>query len=182
MPIDVNARHGLDDAPSGLVIVQELLNTTAPKPWEDTVDLLGRAEDAAEWLGREVSEAELAELREFRDSLRQLLHGDAHPPLRGSVRITVDEAGQASASALSGAGPAEELRGRVLNQILVAQARGDWTRLKLCAFEACDLAFFDLSRNRSGRWCSARCANRINLPKSRERRRVTGVVSGPEAC
>ena len=37
-----------------------------------------------------------------------------------------------------------------------AQLQGTWRRLKACAHEACRGAFYDFSRNRSGKWCSMR--------------------------
>ncbi|TQS41802.1 CGNR zinc finger domain-containing protein [Cryptosporangium phraense] len=171
MPSRVNARHGLADAPNGLLTVQELLNTVALRTWDAPDDLLERVESASEWLGEEISEAELGELKALRDSVRELLHGAA-APLSGAVSLQVDEDGHASAGVTPGATPAEALRGRVLAEVLLAQARGDWDRLKLCGFGPCDLAFYDQSKNRSARWCSARCANRVNLPRSRERRAV----------
>jgi predicted RNA-binding Zn ribbon-like protein len=51
-------------------------------------------------------------------------------------------------------------------------AAGTFQRLKVCANEACQLTFFDSSKNRSGRWCSmSRCGNRM---KGRAYRRRQG--------
>jgi predicted RNA-binding Zn ribbon-like protein len=55
---------------------------------------------------------------------------------------------------------------RPIGELLIAttgsMAAGNWSRLKICANPACRRAFYDVSRNRSGRWCSmARCGNRM---------------------
>lgn len=49
---------------------------------------------------------------------------------------------------------------------------GRWDRLKLCDAETCRYAFYDGSKNRSGRWCSmASCGNRAKTRAFRERHR-----------
>ena len=48
---------------------------------------------------------------------------------------------------------------------------GRWDRLKLCDMHTCRYAFYDGSRNRSGRWCSmAICGNRAKTRAYRRRR------------
>ena len=61
--------------------------------------------------------------------------------------------------------------GELLIAVTGSMAAGSWDRLKVCANEACQSAFYDSSRNRSGRWCSmARCGNRMKGRAYRERR------------
>ena len=61
--------------------------------------------------------------------------------------------------------------GDLLIAVTGSMAAGSWDRLKVCANEACQSAFYDTSRNRSGRWCSmARCGNRIKGRAYRVRR------------
>lgn len=49
---------------------------------------------------------------------------------------------------------------------------GRWDRLKLCDMDTCRYAFYDGSRNRSGRWCDmAVCGNRAKTRAFRERHR-----------
>jgi predicted RNA-binding Zn ribbon-like protein len=43
-------------------------------------------------------------------------------------------------------------------------------RLRLCAAEDCDDVLVDLSKNRSRRFCSLPCANRVNVAAYRQRR------------
>jgi predicted RNA-binding Zn ribbon-like protein len=51
-------------------------------------------------------------------------------------------------------------------------ADGTWDRLKACAADDCHWAFYDHTRNRSGRWCSmAVCGNRAKVERFRERAR-----------
>jgi predicted RNA-binding Zn ribbon-like protein len=60
--------------------------------------------------------------------------------------------------------------GELLMSVTGSMAAGTWNRLKVCANDACQLAFYDSSRNRSGRWCSmAKCGNRIKGRAYRER-------------
>jgi predicted RNA-binding Zn ribbon-like protein len=52
--------------------------------------------------------------------------------------------------------------GELLISVTASMAAGSWNRLKICANDACQEAFYDTSRNRSGRWCSmAKCGNRM---------------------
>lgn len=65
----------------------------------------------------------------------------------------------------------------VLGEIALSFARllaeGDLRRLKVCDNGDCALAFYDESKNRSRRWCSAaECGNLIKVRRFRERQRV----------
>ena len=64
---------------------------------------------------------------------------------------------------------------RPIGELLIAVTRamtGDtWNRLKICSNQACQRAYYDTSRNRSGRWCSmAGCGNRMKGRSYRRRR------------
>jgi predicted RNA-binding Zn ribbon-like protein len=51
-----------------------------------------------------------------------------------------------------------------------AMREGSWERLKLCERHTCRWAFYDRSRNRSGKWCSMEvCGNRTKVEAYRER-------------
>jgi predicted RNA-binding Zn ribbon-like protein len=53
-----------------------------------------------------------------------------------------------------------------------AQEEGRWSRLKLCANDECQWAFYDRSRNQQGSWCNmASCGNRLKNRQLRARRR-----------
>jgi predicted RNA-binding Zn ribbon-like protein len=47
---------------------------------------------------------------------------------------------------------------------------GELGRLRYCAADDCDDVLVDLSKNRSRRFCSLTCANRVNVAAYRSRR------------
>lgn len=52
----------------------------------------------------------------------------------------------------------------------IARIKGSWGRLKICPAEDCLRAFYDVSRNRSKRWCSMDvCGNRSKVRTYRDR-------------
>jgi len=60
--------------------------------------------------------------------------------------------------------------GRLLAAAFMAQVEGSWRRLKAC--RRCHWAFYDHSKNRSGRWCvMSICGNRMKARAYRSRRR-----------
>ena len=62
--------------------------------------------------------------------------------------------------------------GQMLAIVAASIADGTWERLKACAADDCHWAFYDHTRNRSGRWCSmAVCGNRAKVERFRERAR-----------
>ena len=63
----------------------------------------------------------------------------------------------------------------VLAGVAEARAVGTWERLKACSLSSCQWAFYDRSKNRSGRWCSMQtCGNRTKTRSYRSRRRGEG--------
>jgi predicted RNA-binding Zn ribbon-like protein len=125
---------------------------------------------------------DLATALELRESLRALLRANlargrderavarlnqiaARLPLR--VRLT--PLGQPALVPHDG-GAAGAL-GRILAALAIAMAEGTWARLKACSADDCQWAFYDRSRNRSGRWCSMSvCGNRTKIRAYRRRR------------
>lgn len=64
-----------------------------------------------------------------------------------------------------------------LAELIVA---GESSRVRTCASPQCDLAFLDLSRNQSRRYCDSRtCGNRIHVAAYRSRR---SAAAGPSAA
>ena len=62
--------------------------------------------------------------------------------------------------------------GALLVIVSEAMTDGSWRRLKVCASDTCQWAFYDLSRARSGKWCSMQvCGNRAKQKAWRTRRR-----------
>ncbi len=51
--------------------------------------------------------------------------------------------------------------GTILGIIQEAAKNGTWDRFKCCALETCGWAFYDHTKNKSGRWCSMKtCGSR----------------------
>jgi predicted RNA-binding Zn ribbon-like protein len=75
--------------------------------------------------------------------------------------------------------PLDTLESQIATAIVDVIARGHWSRLRLCAnTDECGVAFYDRSRNRQGRWCSAAiCGNRINSRSHRRRVRDSSAVA-----
>jgi predicted RNA-binding Zn ribbon-like protein len=63
--------------------------------------------------------------------------------------------------------------GRIAAIVYRSEIEGTWPRLKACAADDCQWAFYDASRNRSGTWCDmASCGNRAKVRAYRERTRA----------
>jgi predicted RNA-binding Zn ribbon-like protein len=65
--------------------------------------------------------------------------------------------------------------GRIAAIVYEAGVEGTWPRLKACAADDCQAAFYDASRNRSGTWCDmSSCGNRAKVRAYRQRSRAPG--------
>jgi predicted RNA-binding Zn ribbon-like protein len=63
--------------------------------------------------------------------------------------------------------------GALLAIVAQAIADGSWSRLKICPGHHCGWAFYDGSRNRTGRWCSMSvCGGRVKAKRHYRNRRV----------
>lgn len=130
-----------------------------------------------------ISPADLAEMAELRDALRETLSvsssggpgSESLEMLRriaatvrlglsvgrdGVVRLGTEEAS-----------PVLNAMASILTAVMCAQESGAWARLKVCRSPGCGWIFFDRSRNRSRRWCDmAVCGNRAKASRFRARR------------
>jgi predicted RNA-binding Zn ribbon-like protein len=185
---------GDETVPSELVAVQALVNTVALESNDDQLDspealrrfltghgLLGPSEP--------VGQADLALAVELREALRAMLRVNHGEPLDPAALEVVNRAAAAlplqvgfdtEGQPVLGPGSAG-CRGALaalMAGVAQASAQGTWERLKACSAESCQWAFYDRSKNRSGRWCSMQtCGNRTKTRTYRSRRR-----SGPEAA
>lgn len=88
-----------------------------------------------------------------------------------SVALSFSPAGPRFGAA-AGAGIAGAL-GALTTIAAAAMLDGTWSRLKLCPGDHCGWAFYDQSRNRSGRWCSMSvCGARTKARAHYARRRA----------
>ena len=180
-------KTGKKPAPGELVIVQGLVNTI---DIESGIDEIGTKRQLKDWLVRfgllqkneTVSEKDLLIVLSFREALRHLLSanngGDTSPSdvkklnqlaSRYPLEVSFMADGTFSLST------ADQGIGRVLGQILAqmvkAVVEGTWSWLKACKDPKCHWAFYDSSKNHSGRWCSMSvCGSRDKARAYRKRR------------
>jgi predicted RNA-binding Zn ribbon-like protein len=131
--------------------------------------------------GDDLGPADLARAIQFREAMRLLLLannvGDLDAgtlkQLRdaaddGLIRVEIRDDGEAFARPAREGVPA--LFARLLAAIADAQCAGNWYRLKACAADDCQWAFYDSSRNHSRTWCSMEvCGNRAKTRAYRKR-------------
>jgi predicted RNA-binding Zn ribbon-like protein len=193
-----SARHGVREAPAGLALLQELLNTRSPMSYG--TDLLLTTDDAQRWLTDAlgtwsrvsglpaptllISSTDLRSLRRLRATFENVLvvagaqpMDGALPPADVPVSLVPDADGWVR-MVPTGRG-VRWLASALWAEALLAQQAGLWPRLKLCHNGECRAAFFDTSRNNSGVWHDvSTCGNTANLRAFRERKRLMGGSGG----
>jgi len=176
-------------APGSLIRVQALVNTVEQP---DGRDRLADPADARPWLvdndllapDADLDGADLELVRGVREALRALLvrnGGGPSPtdaalaPLRavaagGTARAEFGEDGNVRLAAAGKSVPE-----RLIELLLImrdTQRDGSWARLKACANDECQWAFYDRSRNHGGTWCEmSACGNKLKNREFRARRR-----------
>jgi predicted RNA-binding Zn ribbon-like protein len=195
-----SARHGVREAPAGLALVQELLNTRATMSYGP--DLLALPDDAQRWLTEALntwsrvaglpapvlllSSTDMRSLRRLRTTFENVILAGgrnqepdgALPPADVSVSLVPDSDGWVRIVP-TGRGT-RWLASALWSEALLAQQAGLWPRLKLCHNADCRAAFFDTSRNNSGVWHDvSTCGNTANLRAFRERKRLMGGTGEP---
>ena len=132
---------------------------------------------------RAVSAADHRRALEVREGLRAVLlaHNGAAPDAEAVKRLE-EAAGHAALRPSFPPGEPPRLipacqgvsgaLAQLLGIVAAAATEGTWQRLKACADDECRWAFYDHSKNRSGRWCSmSTCGNQQKARSYRERRR-----------
>jgi predicted RNA-binding Zn ribbon-like protein len=177
----------MSEIPAEIALVQDFVNT---RDVEDGTDAIADPGALRAWLRarglpapERVSEAEVAMTLELRESLRELLLGHHEERVPEDALASVNRLAQrlplyvafnddAVPTVAAGAAGVPGALAEVLGHVLVAASRGTWARLKACSKQSCRWAFYDHSRNRSGRWCSMRvCGNRTKTRAYRARQR-----------
>lgn len=172
-----------DPAPGELELVRQFINTREVNPErEDLTDVAA----LRRWLidngligrGDRLRDGDLERAITVREALRSVLAAD-EPDAR-AVRALNSAAAVASLRVGFGADGTPELEpvnaglDKALAKLFAAiECAGDaWSRLKICAADDCEWAFYDHTRNRSGAWCSMEsCGNRAKVRAYRERHR-----------
>jgi predicted RNA-binding Zn ribbon-like protein len=189
--ITVSARPqpgGRPPAPGRLALVQAFLNSHYDLETEHGAELLHSPAALVAWLSRaglldERSETDgddhdLRRALAVREGLRALAaDGGGRPHL---LEVATHGAGVEVRTGPGGglhfvAGPAAGVSGALgvlLAITTVAIADQSWSRLKICPGDDCGWAFYDGSRNRSGRWCSMSvCGGRAKARSHYHRKR-----------
>jgi len=118
----------------------------------------------------------------LREALRSMLlcNHDGSTPDQAAIRVLNQTSERASLSVrftdegwsvcACGVPGVRGAFGRLLAIVADAQGAGTWQRLKVCAADDCAWAYYDVSRNRSRRWCSMDvCGNRAKVSAFRGR-------------
>ena len=174
------------DPPHGLRLAIDFVNTLEIEAETDVLitgeALYGWLEDHALPAPAAIGQAELDRAVALREALRtaMLAHNGGAPDDRAQAELErVARRGQLSVSFdpddRIGLSPRADNFDGVLAELLVpvamAAADGSWKRVKACRAGDCHWAFYDTSRNRSGRWCDMSvCGNRTKVRAYRTKR------------
>lgn len=170
--------------PRPVAVVRDFVNTTDHETGTDDLttpeELVGylRAEGLLAGAGA-ATEDDLRLARRLRRGLRAALehnHDGTEGPLPEladalaelPVRLTWSGAAVAT-------GPAGDDVVAALSRIglaaLQSASEGIWHRLKICASDECEWAYYDRSKNRSRSWCEYGCGNKIKTRAYRARQK-----------
>ena len=171
-------------APPGLAIVQDFLNSA---DFEGGWDDLGDVESLRAWLHAldlvtpdvVIREGDRRRLVTLREAIRDLIEGRDHGGIDAGALAVVQDAAEGAALQVTlghdgnarltaATAGLDGFVARLLADIATAQVDGTWIRLKVCPRDVCRWAFYDSSKNRSGRWCTmAICGSRIKSARLR---------------
>jgi predicted RNA-binding Zn ribbon-like protein len=182
---------GREAAPGPLALVQAFVNTReAERGWETLTD----PEALSRWLrerrllsrGSRVEDEDVERARELREALRALLAANNGGEVEEGVVAALNGAsararlgvrfGRNGRTILAPAARGVDgALGRVVAAVHAGMEDGTWARLKACRNPVCSWAFYDRSKNRSGRWCSMGiCGNRTKTRSYRRRKQLAG--------
>jgi predicted RNA-binding Zn ribbon-like protein len=175
-------------APGPLSLVQRFVNSVDLETGEDE---LTSPEALRDWLAERalmgpdetVAKSDLRRAIDVREGLRALLMANSGLP-RDGERIERLDAAVARAGMRMRFHPGDEpalepssggvdgALARLMAIVAGAVEDGRWARLKACHRDPCFWAFYDNSKNRSGRWCKMEACGNIEKARAfRERRR-----------
>jgi predicted RNA-binding Zn ribbon-like protein len=151
---------------------EEFITPEALRTWFAERELMGKDE--------RVTDGDLRRALDVREGLRALLLANNGHPLdasaierlnagtsRADIRLRFDDQGEPELD--PGVAGVDGALARLM--AIVARSTHDetWSRLKACPHESCLWAFYDHSKNRSGKWC--RMEECGNVEKARAYRR-----------
>lgn len=173
-------------APEPLALVQRFVNSLE---MDDMDEELSSPDELRSWLAlrglmsadERVSEGDLRRAIDVREGLRALLlanNGEAldegaverleHAASRAGVRLSFTGAGRPEL--VPDAVGVDGAIARIMAIVAEAAGDGSWQRMKACSRHDCMWAFYDRSKNRSGRWCTMEVCGNVEKARSyRER-------------
>jgi predicted RNA-binding Zn ribbon-like protein len=172
---------GRAPAPGELALVQAFVNSHYDLEYEHGAELLADPAALERWLrrhrllgggGDRLAPADLRRALEVRERLRELAgrNGRGRAPGNPHAELNRLAEGAAVEVRFTRSGPRfiaprdagfDGTLGRLLAITASSLIDGSWQRLKVCPGSDCGWAFYDHSRNLSGRWCSmAVCGGR----------------------
>jgi predicted RNA-binding Zn ribbon-like protein len=180
-------------APGELETLRAFVNTYAVDSGEDQV---ATPEGLSAWLVEHgllarddpVSPAGHARALRLREALRRLgrANHDRRPDpvaaaevdgVAADCRLVVRWREDGTAELEAEAPGVDGALGRLLAIAYAATVDGSWARFKVCGNDTCRWAFYDLSKNRSGRFCGTACGNAVSA-RAYRRRQAAGEAMG----
>jgi predicted RNA-binding Zn ribbon-like protein len=185
-----------NEAPGDLELVRRFVNT---RDIEEGSDELDSPDALLSWFAgvdllddeAAADEKDLERALALREGIRDLLlanNGEEIEAVRirelnratESVRLTVRFDHDGTAILRPESPGVSAALGRILAAVVRAIDDGSWGRLKVCPNDACQWAFYDRSKNRSGKWCTMEvCGNRMKARAFRQRQVSGKGVSRP---
>jgi len=170
-------------APGDLFLVQRFVNSVE---FDVPQDELSTPEALRGWFAERdlmrpdepVTEGDLRRALDVREGLRALLFANNGDDVDEPALERLNRAAGRACLVLRADGGSPRLESeavgvdgalaQVLSRVSTAVADGTWERLKACALDDCRWAFYDHSKNRSGKWCSMETCG--NVHKARRHR------------
>ena len=176
----------------GLETLRAFVNTYNP----DAGDLVGSPEALRAWLvgqsllaeGEPVDRAGHRRALRLREAVRRLGMANHDGVPDPAALEEVDALGRTcglvvrlredGTAALEAAGRGVDAAlARLLAILYTATVDGTWARFKVCRNDTCRWAFYDRSKNRSGRFCGTACGNAV-AARAYRRRKGAGSAAG----
>jgi predicted RNA-binding Zn ribbon-like protein len=175
---------GEKPTPGGLLVVQELINTLDVEAREDSLSTRDGLVELTRRHQLRLSPDDVPDVRRLREWLRAACRAHAGadlPPTHAAelngwlaaapLVLRVETTGAAALRPAPGLTPFADLVARIAVAIAAGEADGSWQRLKACAAEDCQWAYYDHSPAGRRRWCSMQaCGAREKMRAYRARR------------
>jgi predicted RNA-binding Zn ribbon-like protein len=175
-------------APKPLELVQQFVNSIHLEPNEHDEEELTDPSALRAWLAERglmgaeepVTDGDLRRALDVREGLRALLLANNGLPFDEAKVERLDRAASRAGMRVRFCADDPELVpdaagvdgaiARLMSIVAGAVSQGTWERLKACPREDCYWAFYDHSKNRSGKWCSMETCGNVEKAKAYRQR------------